>query len=379
MIPSDIVSLSDYERHAQARLPMAAWAYLSGAAADGVTARENRTAFDRIHLRPRVLVAMDGATAETSLFGSTLSFPALVAPMAYQRLAHAEGEHALALGAAVAGVPAIVSTQASITLEEIALQAQGPLWFQLYPQPERERSLALVRRAEASGYGAVVVTVDAPIAGIRNAEQRAGFRLPEGIDAANLRGEPPLPPPHVPPARSPVFRGALAAAPRWDDIAWLRGQTRLPLLLKGIAHPDDAARAEKLGVAGIIVSNHGGRVIDTAAASIDLLPAIAARLGGRLPILLDGGIRRGTDILKALAFGARAVLVGRPLTHALAVAGASGVAHALTILATEFEAAMALTGCPTLADIDAGIIGRFRAADEGLPILTHSLEQSPCS
>lgn len=356
VIPPDIASLADYERYAQARLPGPVWAYLAGAAADGITMRDNRDAFDRIRLKGRVLADMRGASAASALFAEVLPFPVLVAPMAYQRLAHPEGEHALALGAAAAGVPAVVSTQASIGLEEIARQAQGPLWFQLYPQPERERTLTLLQRAEAAGYRAIVVTVDAPLNGIRNAEQRAGFRLPDGVSAVNLEGDDGPAVSRAKPGQSPVFRGLLDHAPHWDDIAWLRKQTRLPLLLKGITDPDDAARGEALGADGIIVSNHGGRVLDTLPASIDLLPAIATRLGGRLPILLDGGIRRGTDVLKALALGAKAVLVGRPLCFALAVAGSSGVAHALTILAAEFEATMALTGHRTVADIGRGAI-----------------------
>lgn len=356
VIAPDIVSLADYERHARQRLPAPVCAYIAGASADGLTDRANRAAFDGLFLKTRVLRKMRGASTASTLFGMDLPLPVLVAPMAFQRLVHPEGEHAMALGAAAVKLPMVVSTQASIRLEEVAAQAHGPLWFQLYMQASREHTLSLVRRAEAAGYRALIVTVDAPVSGIRNDEQRSGFVLPAGISAVNLADFQAPPAPQVGPGTSPIFRGLLDHAPGWDDIAWLRSQTTLPLLLKGITDPDDAAQAEAIGCDGIIVSNHGGRVLDTMPPSLALLPAIAARLGGRIPILLDGGTRRGTDILKALALGASAVLVGRPLYYALAVAGASGVAHALTILSVELEAAMATTGRRQLAEIDASVI-----------------------
>lgn len=354
-VPPDVVALADYERHARERLPASIWAYIAGAGADGITRRWNREAFDRLKLEGRVLADMTGAHTAIDLFGQTLAAPVILAPVAFHKLAHPDGELATALGAAAAGTVMTVSAQASTSIEEIASSAQEALWFQLYMQPRREDTLTLLRRAETAGCRAVMVTVDAPVNGLRNEEQRAGFRLPEGIEAVNLKGMPG-PILRAGPGESPVFRGLLDAAPTWRDLEWLRGQTTLPLLAKGIMSRHDARRALELGMDGIVVSNHGGRVLDTLPATIEALPAIAGEVGGTAPILLDGGIRRGTDILKAIALGANAVMVGQPLLHGLAVAGAVGVAHILNILRAELEVAMALTGKPRIAEIDPGVI-----------------------
>jgi 4-hydroxymandelate oxidase len=200
-----------------------------------------------------------------------------------------------------------------------------------------------------------MVTVDAPVNGLRNEEQRAGFRLPEGIGAVNLKGMPG-PVLRAGPGESPVFKGLLDAAPTWRDLEWLRGQTKLPLLVKGIMSHHDARLALDAGMDGIAVSNHGGRVLDTLPAAVEALPAIAGEIDGRVPVLLDGGIRRGTDILKAIALGANAVMIGQPILHGLAVAGPVGVAHVLNILRAELEVAMALTGRPRIAEIDRSVI-----------------------
>lgn len=354
-VPADVVSALDYERHARARLPADIWAYLCGAGADGITRRWNREAFDRRALAGRVLADMVGAHTATTLFGLPLDFPVLIAPVAFQKLAHPEGEMASALGASACGAWMCVSCQASATLEEIATAAQTTLMFQLYMQQRRDDTLRLVRRAEEAGYKVLVVTVDAAVNGVRNEEQRAGFALPQHVRAVNLAGMPG-PVSRAGPGESPVFRGLLDNAPTWSDIDWLRAQTSLPLVLKGILHPDDAARAAGCGADGIAVSNHGGRTLDTLPASLDALEAVAARIGGRLPLLLDGGVRRGTDVLKALALGASAVMVGQPVVHALAVAGPVGVVHLLAILRSELEAAMALTGCKSIGEIDRNIL-----------------------
>ncbi len=247
--------------------------------------------------------------------------------------------------------PLVVSTLATTRLEELAT-AGATLWFQLYLQARREDSLTLVRRAEDCGCQALVVTVDAPLAGIRNREQRAGFQLPSGIAAVNLAELPTAAPRPLPPGASVVFDGLLGNAPTWDDIAWLAAATSLPVVVKGILDPADALLAIQHGARGIIVSNHGGRVLDALPASIDALPAIAAAVAGRVPLLLDGGIRRGSDVFKARALGASAVLIGRPYIHALAAAGALGVAHVLRTLREELEVCMALNGCATLDAID---------------------------
>ncbi|MFG0415940.1 alpha-hydroxy acid oxidase [Pseudomonas sp. zjy_8] len=351
-IPADIATVGDYQAYARERMSEQAWAYLAGGAADELTLQDNRQAFDRLRLRSRVLQDLRGGNTRLRLFGQDYEHPIFVAPVAYQKLAHADGELACVLGASALRAGMVVSTQASIELETIAAQAQTPLWFQLYIQPDRDFTAALVRRAEAAGYRALVLTVDAPVSGIRNREQRARFALPAGIEAVNLRGMRPLAVSADPSASSLLLGGPLLnAAPTWADLAWLRAQTRLPILLKGILSAADAEQALAAGVDGLIVSNHGGRTLDGLPATIEALPEVAAAVQGRVPVLLDGGIRRGTDILKALALGADAVLVGRPCIFALAAAGAVGVAHVLQLLRAELEVAMALTGCADLASI----------------------------
>lgn len=363
-IPPSIACAGDYVRHARERLDDGIWAYLNGAAADGLTHDENLAAFRRLRLLPRVLADLKDGCTSVELFGTRFEHPVLVAPMAFQKLAHPDGEIATAVAATALKGGMVVSAQASVSIEDIAASAGGSLWFQLYILPDRDFTLRLVKRAEEAGYRALVVTVDAPVAGIRNDEQRAGFALPPGVEAVNLRGmkSPPL---HVAgPGESAVFSSPLlAAAPGWADIEWLAANTRLPLLLKGILHPDDARRALDAGAAGIVVSNHGGRTLDTVPATIDVLPGIVGAVAGHAPVLLDGGIRRGTDVVKALALGASAVLVGRPVVHALTAAGAPGVAHVLHMLRAELEAAMALTGCRRLADLTPALL--WRDAAEG--------------
>ena len=363
-VPADVVSAGDYERHARSRLPADVWSYIAGAGADGLSQRWNREAFDRLQLSGRVLADMRQATTASTLFGEALAFPIMIAPVAYHKLAHPEGEQATVLGASACSAWMTISTLSSVTIEVIAAQAQTILWFQLYIQEDRESTLKLVRRAEAAGCKAIIVTVDAPVNGVRNDEQRSGFQLARHVRPANL-GDASVPVSRAGPGESPVFKGLLDNAPTWADIAWLRAQTRLPMLLKGIMHPADAERALSEGADGIIVSNHGGRTLDTLPASIEALEAVAARVGNRVPLLMDGGIRRGSDVLKAIALGARAVMIGQPIMHALAVAGAVGVVHLLAILRAELEVAMALTGCASLAHIDRGILWNHTKSQSG--------------
>lgn len=355
-IPSDIVALTDYEPLAREHLGEQAWAYFGGGAADEITLRDNRHAYDGLKLMPRVLRDMTEGHTRVSLFGQTYDHPVFLAPIAYHRMAHQDGELASVLGAAALKAGMIVSTRASVPMEDIAQAAQGPLWFQLYIQPDRDFTLQLVRRAESAGYQALVLTVDAPLNGIRNRLQRSGFAMPSGIEAVNLRGMKPLDLRPRQAGENVAFGSLLNEAPSWKDLTWLLQNTHLPVILKGVLSADDAEFAIQQGVAGLIVSNHGGRVLDTVPATIDVLPEITARVKGRVPVLVDGGIRRGTDVLKAMALGASAVLIGRPYIFGLAVAGAVGVAHVINILRAEFEVAMALTGCTTTDQIGPHLI-----------------------
>jgi 4-hydroxymandelate oxidase len=342
-LPAAIETAGDYEAHAAARLDPVAWRYLQDGSGKGLTLAANRRAFEAASLLPRPLVDVRGGHTRLNLFGQTLAHPIMLAPIAYQRLFHADGECASAMAAAAQGGAFWVSSLASQTLESIAdasRQTGGAPWFQLYWQGERASTLRLARRAEAAGYPVLMLTVDAPV-------KLATLQLPGSVQAVNL--ERPLTADPPPPNGSPVFDGWMARAPTWDDLDWLRDQLRQPLILKGILHPDDAEHAIRLGCDGLVVSNHGGRVLDGAPASLDALPAILARVAGRVPVLLDSGIRDGRDVFKALSLGASAVLLGRPYIWGLASAGALGVAHVIRLLRDELEMSMALCGGKTLA------------------------------
>lgn len=366
-LPEGIVGLADFEPHARVRISEPAWAYFSGGAADELSLRANRAAWDALRLHPRVLRELAGGHTRTRLLDRELPHPILLAPIAYQQLAHADGEIASAYAAAAQDAGLILSAQSSTPLETVA-QAMtggaGPLWFQLYIQPDRGFTRELVQRVEAAGYQALVLTVDAPVQGARDRERRAGFKLPAHISAVNLAGTTPPARAALGSGQSALFDGLLSTAASWRDIEWVREITRLPLLLKGVQHADDARQAMDLGAAGLVVSNHGGRTLDTVAATAELLPylaeALRARAGPRACLLVDGGIRRGTDVLKAIALGADAVLLGRPYVHALATAGALGVAHALRLLRDELEIAMALCGCKQLSEAGPHLLWQTR-------------------
>jgi len=335
-----------------------AYAYVAGGAADEITMRRNRQAFAEILLRPRVLVDVSRVDTRIQLLGHTLEFPILLAPTAYHKLAHPRGERATAQGAGAAGAAWVVSTYATTAIEEIAEAATGPLWFQLYVNPDRGFTRDLVARAAASGCAAICLTVDSPLFGARYREARTRFRLPRGIAAEHLRplGGRAQQPAHT--ALQGVYSSMVDAALTWKDLDWLCSLSKLPVILKGILNPADARLAIDHGAAGIIVSNHGGRNLDTLPASIEALPAVAEAVAGRVPLLLDGGIRRGTDVLKSLALGAQAVLIGRPYVWGLAAGGAEGVAQVVRILVDELRAAMALCGCPEIAAITRDAIWR---------------------
>jgi 4-hydroxymandelate oxidase len=342
----DVLSLPEFEEHARRCMSTMVYEFVASGAADEHTLRWNREAYDRIRLRPRVLRDVTRVDMRVSLFGKELPFPILLAPTAYHRSIHPEGEIATARGAGAAQATWVVSSSTTTVIEEIARAATAPLWFQLYLQPDRGVTQDIVQRVEGAGCQALCLTVDQPVLGARNRQTRARFRLPPGVTA---------------PYRMDIGRGANILDPRrvvvtWQDVEWLRTITRVPLLLKGILDADDAEQAVKVGADGVIVSNHGARILDTAPATIDALPEVAARLGGRVPVLVDGGIRRGTDVLKAIARGATAVMIGRPYCYGLAVGGAEGVQRTIEILRWEFEMALQLTGRPSLRDVDRSVL-----------------------
>jgi len=333
-----LLSLFDFETAARGKVAHGAWERISGAAADEITLRWNREAYDKIRLKPRVLVDVSRLDTRVTLFGQELPFPILLAPTGAQRFIHPGGEVEAVHGAAAADATYVISSSASMKVDDIARAASRPVWFQLYVQRDRAFTRDLVQRAEDAGCRALCVTVDSPVFGARNREDRAKGELPER-ELPNLQGKDYLDP-----------------SLTWKDIDWLRGFARRPVLLKGILNPDDAAIAVREAVSGIIVSNHGARNLDTVPATIDALPLVVEKVAGRIPVIVDGGIRRGTDVVKALALGAAAVQIGRPYLWGLGVAGADGVARVVNILRKELELAMALTGRPTLAAIDRTVL-----------------------
>jgi len=342
---NDVFTLDDFERLARERVPHATYEFMAGGAADEVTLRWNREAFEKIRLRPRMLTGVSAVDTNITILGDILSYPILLAPVAYQRLMHPEGEIAAARGAAQAGATFVMSTAATCAIEEIAATGVR-LWLQIYLQSDRSVTRDLLQRAEAAGVRALCLTVDTPVLGTRNRQARAKFSLPAD-----------LPTPHLDAVgRNELSLVSMKRQPAtWKDVDWLRSITKLPVLLKGILDDRDAQLGVEHGAAGIIVSNHGARNLDTVPATIDALPAIAERVKG-VPILLDGGIRRGTDVVKALALGANAVLIGRPYVYALAAGGSDGVARAIAILREELETAMMLLGRASVRDLDRSIL-----------------------
>lgn len=353
-IPTNIAAVNDYLPYAKASMSPQAWAYFSGGVADEKLLRRNIKAAHNYQIWPRVLQDFSAAHTRFTLKGTDqeYDFPIFLAPVAYQRMAHPDGEVASALAASAMQTPFIISMQASVDLQTLVQHAPGPQWLQWYWQTDVDASQRLLDQAVALDIEAIVLTVDAPINGVRNTEQRAQFVLPEDIEAVNLRGIKQRALPRSEAGQSPLFGSSfLTTAPRWEDVATFITQCPLPVYLKGVLHPADAKKAVQIGAAGIIVSNHGGRVLDLMPTALQALPAVVQAVAGQIPVLMDGGIRRGTDVFIALALGAQAVLIGRPYIYALAVAGAAGVAHVLHLLRTELEVTMALAGCATLADI----------------------------
>ena len=333
-----LLSLFDFQAEAQKHISHGAWERIMGASADEITMRWNHEAYEHIRLKPRILVDVSKVDTRVKLLGREIPFPIVLAPTGAQSFVHPEGDLASVRGAGAAGATLCISSSASMKVEDVAKAATAPVWFQLYVQRDRGFTKELIQRAEGAGCSALCVTVDSPTFGARNREDRARGELPPR-ELPNLKG-----------------RDYLDPTLSWKDIDWMRGFARTPIVLKGVLNPDDAAIAVKSGAAGIIVSNHGARNLDTVPATIDALPLVAEKVEGRIPILVDGGIRRGTDVIKALARGATAVQIGRPYLWGLGVGGAAGVTRVVEILRREFEMTMMLMGRPTLASIDKTVL-----------------------
>lgn len=354
------VNLFEIEQLGRSRLePMARDYYASGAN-DELTLDRNRAAFDRTELWYRVLAGVGERDTATEVLGTPLSLPVMVAPTAFHRLAADAGEAATARAASGAGTVMINSTLSTTAVEDVVAAATAPVWFQLYIYRDRAATRALVERAERAGCSALVLTVDAPLLGRRERDVRNRFRLPAGLRIENMlaAGLDELPRDTADSGLAAYFASLLDPALDWSDIDWLCSITRLPVVIKGLVRADDARRAVDHGASAVVVSNHGARQLDTAPATLDALPAVAAAVGDDLEVLLDGGVRRGTDVLKAIALGARGVLIGRPILWGLAAGGEPGAARVLQLLHAEIDLAMALAGCGSVAAIGPELLGR---------------------
>lgn len=352
------LNLHEVEILARERLSAQTFDYYAGGANDEVTLGANRRAFEDLAIRYRVLVDVSRRELGITLFGRAVAAPIVVAPMAFQRLAHPDGEAATARAAGSFGIPMTVSTFATQSLEEVRAATSGALWFQLYVHQDRGITRELVARVAAARFDVLVLTVDVPEIGRRERDERNGFRLSPDLRVANFNpaASAPLQGESVGSGLANFITGMRDSSLQWKDLEWLSDLAGIPLVVKGLVRADDARRAVDHGAAGIVVSNHGGRQLDTAIASLRALPEIAAAVGDRTTVMMDGGIRRGTDILKALALGARAVLVGRPVLWGLAVDGEAGARRVLELLTAELDLAMALTGTPRISDITSDLI-----------------------
>jgi len=354
----EYVNIAAVEAAAHARLEPMARDYYAGGARDELTLSANQSAWREICLHYRVLVDVSQRSTTTTVLDRQISLPIIAAPTAFQRLAHPAGELAMAQGVGDAGSLMVLSTLSTTVLEDVAAAARGPLWFQLYVYRDREVTRSLVQRAEAAGFEALVLTVDAAEIGTRERDAGNRFHLPAGLTVANLAGDPraKMPEDSDGSALSKYVREQLDPSLSWADVDWLAAQTRLPVIVKGLVRPDDALRALDHGARAMVVSNHGGRQLDTAPATATVLPRVADAVGGAAEIYVDGGIRRGTDVIKALALGARAVLVGRPMLYGLALHGAAGATMVMDMLRAELLEGMALCGCPDLASITRDLV-----------------------
>jgi 4-hydroxymandelate oxidase len=352
----DVLNLHDLETLARARLPQMAWDYYASGADDERCLARNQEAFAEIALHYRVLVDVAHRELATTVLGHRIHLPVIVAPTAFHKLAHEDGELASVRAAGDAGTIFILSTLSTTRVEDVVAAAAGPVWFQLYVYRDRKATEALVRRVEAAGCQALVLTVDAPLLGRRERDVRNRFALPPGLAVENMHGYEQVARPTMDSGLAEYFANLIDPSLTWEAIGWLRSLTKLPVLVKGIVRADDAQRAVAAGASGIVVSNHGGRQLDASPATIEVLARISDAVAGRAEILLDGGVRRGADVVKAVALGAKAVLVGRPVLWGLAAAGRAGVAAALGVLRRELDLAMALCGCPDVASITRDLV-----------------------
>lgn len=350
------LTLDDYEAEARERLSRMAYDYYAGGSGTESTLRENRAAFGRWVIRPRVLAAAAEVDLRTTILGQEVACPIVVAPTAFQRLAHPDGELATARAAGSLGTLMVLSTISTVSLEDVA-RTGVRRWFQLYVMRDRGLSAELVARAHAAGYGAVMLTVDTPLLGRRLRDERNRFDLPPGIEMANLPGVPLTKPDEPGSALAAYFGADHDATLSWRDLEWVRSLAPVPLVLKGVLTAEDARLAVEAGVDGIVISNHGGRQLDGAAASLDALPEVVEAAGDRVEVLMDGGVRSGSDALKALGLGARAVMVGRPVLWGLAVGGEDGVRSVLEMLRDDLALAMTLAGRASVGSIDRSVVG----------------------
>jgi 4-hydroxymandelate oxidase len=344
-----LASLYDFEAAAKQKLSPPAWEYFSSGSADEITLRRNREALDALQLKPRVLVDVFKIDTSCTLLGHAMPHPILLAPTSSHLLAHPDAEVATARGAGLAKAIMVASTVSNRSIEDICKAASEPVWFQLYVEDDRKEVQSLIERAEAAGCKALCITADIPLPYARNREERIRAQAPM-LPFPNLGTQ----------ARPGGGGGRTRRHFNWADLAWIQSIAKTPIILKGILNPDDADEAVKRGVAAIVVSNHGGRVLDTEPATIEVLPAVVDRVAGRVPVLFDSGIRRGTDVLKGLGYGASAVLIGRPYLYGLSVAGADGIRDVINILRSELEVAMAMTGRTRLDQIDRSIFWKSR-------------------
>ncbi len=348
---SKLYRIDDFEMIARERLSQMTFAYYAGGAGDERTLSRNRAAWEALSIWYRVMIDVSKRSPATTMLNMPLSFPLLAAPTALHKMAHRDGEVATARACGTAGIPMVVSSLSTTSIEEICAASSSPILFQLYIGQDRGFLGELVHRVERAGCVALQLTVDTPVWGLREREMKTGFHVPQGMGIVNLQRSGADANGHTGVGMAQTLGWTITPSLCWKDLEWLCGLTRLPVMVKGICRADDALTAVRCGAKGIVVSNHGGRQLDGAPPTAEALPRIAQAVASRVPVVVDGGIRHGGDILKALALGATAVQIGRPILWGLATAGEHGARRVIDILSSDFDRVMALAGCPTIASI----------------------------